>query len=232
MPVFSPDGETVFFGTTLFGGYSIAAVPADGSAAPALFLDTGGIYTTPVSFSPNGDYLAYLLRPPEANADIWLLPLTGERAPLQITSSPADEAGGAISPDGRWLAYSAPGTAGPQIHLVSMETPRRAFQITTTGGLGPRWNPRGGELFYWRDSALMSVSVGTSGQAPAVGEHVVLFERDDLQIAAGENTNYDVAPDGERFLMLRTVDPGPEADQIQIVQNFFAELERLVPGGR
>jgi hypothetical protein len=41
--------------------------------------------------------------------------------------------------------------------------------------------------------------------------------------------NYDVAPDGERFLMIRSVENVSATEQIVVVQNWFEELERLVP---
>ena len=42
--------------------------------------------------------------------------------------------------------------------------------------------------------------------------------------------NYDVNPDGQRFLMVQTVDD-PAPTQIRVVLNWFKELERLVPTG-
>jgi hypothetical protein len=43
-------------------------------------------------------------------------------------------------------------------------------------------------------------------------------------------TNYDVSPDGQRFLMVK---PEQQAiSQIYIVQNWFEELNRRVPTGK
>ncbi len=39
---------------------------------------------------------------------------------------------------------------------------------------------------------------------------------------------YDVSPDGQRFLMLEPVEP-VDATEITLIQNWFQELKRLVP---
>ncbi len=40
---------------------------------------------------------------------------------------------------------------------------------------------------------------------------------------------YDVAPDGKRFLMMKEDTAQQEAGQINVVLNWFEELKRLVP---
>ena len=57
----------------------------------------------------------------------------------------------------------------------------------------------------------------------------VLFEGDYF---AGAGRSYDVAPDGQRFLMIKAGDPSDEsssAPELIIVENWFEELKRLVP---
>ena len=46
-------------------------------------------------------------------------------------------------------------------------------------------------------------------------------------------TNYDVTPDGQRFLMLKPSEAGEAAPtQINVVLNWFEELKRRVPLGQ
>jgi len=56
----------------------------------------------------------------------------------------------------------------------------------------------------------------------------LLFEGNYLIHFPGNTSmpNYDVSPDGERFLMIREEEP---QRRIRIVLNWFDELERLVP---
>ncbi len=42
--------------------------------------------------------------------------------------------------------------------------------------------------------------------------------------------NYDISPDGQRFLMIKAADEEEgQAGQINVVLNWFEELKRLVP---
>jgi hypothetical protein len=48
--------------------------------------------------------------------------------------------------------------------------------------------------------------------------------------AYGDNLmSYDVAPDGQRFLGIRDINPDPPANQINVVLNWTEEVKRLVP---
>jgi hypothetical protein len=45
--------------------------------------------------------------------------------------------------------------------------------------------------------------------------------------------DYDVSPDGQRFLMLKPVEHSATAPtEINVVQNWFEELKRRVPTGK
>jgi hypothetical protein len=61
------------------------------------------------------------------------------------------------------------------------------------------------------------------------GTPEALFESVDLASAWGRN--YDVAPDGKRFLMAVNAEPMTNRAPAQMifVQNWFEELKRLVP---
>ena len=61
-----------------------------------------------------------------------------------------------------------------------------------------------------------------------------LFESGYLKAAAPyARANYDVSPDGQRFLMLKPVEQGQAAlTQINVVLNWTEELKRPVPKGK
>jgi hypothetical protein len=111
--------------------------------------------------------------------------------------------------------------------------PGERHLISTNGGGQPAWSRNGGELFYVQgvstiERTLMSVSIRTTPTFVA-GTPEALFESVDLTSAWGRN--YEVALDGQRFLM--TVSTKPPTDrapaQVIFVQNWFEELKRLVP---
>ena len=103
--------------------------------------------------------------------------------------------------------------------------------MSPAGGTEPAWGPDGQELFY-RDPALRLVAVPVRGAGATFtpGNPEVLFEAQGYFTGPGDRT-YDVSPDGERFLLIKTGttdDTGPLPDII-LVENWHQELERLVP---
>ena len=82
----------------------------------------------------------------------------------------------------------------------------------------------GGELFYQQGRQIMAVAVETEPSFKAATPRV-LFEGPYYSVAGG--ANYDVSPDGERFVMVRVNEAA--SPQIYVVLNWFEELKRLVP---
>ena len=95
------------------------------------------------------------------------------------------------------------------------------WQVSTAGGIEPRWRRDGKELFYLTtDGKVMAVEVHTD-TAFEVGTPQALFVTP-FKNASG--WRYDVTPDGQRFLVNRPVDE--ESSPITLVQNWTALLKR------
>lgn len=104
-------------------------------------------------------------------------------------------------------------------------------QISTDGGTEPVWNPTGRELFYRDGNKMMVVDVNLKEGFHA-SKPRMLFEGQFLPSPATAR-NYDVSPDGQRFLMIKLHEPaGATPNQINMVFNWFEELKRRVPTGR
>ncbi|TDI42158.1 MAG: hypothetical protein E2P02_13700 [Acidobacteria bacterium] len=95
------------------------------------------------------------------------------------------------------------------------------------GGTYPCWAPDGQELFYLNGAAMMVVRVETDSTF-TWSQPEVLFEGSYVSGAFGWGRPMTMAPDGQRFLMLKSA-KGSEASQINVVLNWLDELERLVP---
>jgi hypothetical protein len=103
-------------------------------------------------------------------------------------------------------------------------------QISTDGGTEPVWNRNGRELFYRSGNAMMAVTIKTQASFEA-GTPRRLFEGPYLPTLASL-PNYDVSPDGQRFLMLKPTEQAQVAPtQINVVLNWFEELKQRVPAG-
>jgi hypothetical protein len=104
--------------------------------------------------------------------------------------------------------------------------------ISTEDGTEPMWNPNGRELFYRSGNKMMAVEITTQPSFSA-GKPKVLFAGPyQPSPSLVPNANYDVSPDGQRFLMLKPVEQAEAAQtQINVVLNWFEELKRRAPTG-
>jgi hypothetical protein len=112
--------------------------------------------------------------------------------------------------------------------MTAYPRPGRKWLISTDGGTEPMWNRNGRELFYRSGNRMMSVAI-TAQPAFSASRPAVLFEGQ-YEPTLVTNANYDVSPDGQRFLMLKA-SAAQEASptQINVVLNWFEDLRRRVP---
>jgi len=202
--------------------------PADGSGK-AERLTTSENQQNPISWSPDGQVLAYMELDPTTNWDIWLLRL-GDRKPQVFLRTSSFESVPQFSPDGRWLAYVSDESGRFEIYVQPYPGPGGKWQISTEGGTEPIWNPNNRELFYRNGPTMMSVDILTQPSF-SVGKPRMLFEGPYLSITS-TLASYDVSPDGQRFLMLKATEQQQSITQINVVQNWFEELKQKVPTGK
>ena len=136
---------------------------------------------------------------------------------------------GQVSPDGRWLAYNTDESGRFEVYVQSFPAPGGGkWQISKDGGWFPRWRRDGRELFYYAsDERLMAVPLKSATRLD-VGAAVPLFEARLLNgpaNAAGIRHQYDVAPDGQRFLLNVPLDDAA-ASSITVVLNWHAALRK------
>ena len=115
---------------------------------------------TPLDYSSDGNYLVFHpeeLRPgrdPSGSFgegdDLWVLPLDGaDKQPRRITNTPAiRETTARLSPDVRWIAYTAEENGRPDIWVQEFPSGAAPRRITTSGGRDPSWRKDGKELYY------------------------------------------------------------------------------------
>lgn len=221
-PLWTPDGKRL----TFRGGTpsNILWQPADGSG-PEERLTSSPNTQRASSWSPDGKVLVYSERDRAQNYDLWLLALESERKQRPFMETPFNEPVGVVSPDGRSLAYVSNETGIFEIYVRSFPNPGGKWQISIDGGRQPVWARNGKEIFYRNGDKMMAVSIETE-PAFRAGRPVALFEGK-FHLPEVAFAQYDVTPDGERFIMIRDLESWPT--QIQIVQNWFEELKQRVP---
>jgi eukaryotic-like serine/threonine-protein kinase len=157
---------------------------------------------------------------------VWALPVAGssEAKPFPVVQTEAWEAAGALSPDGRWLAYASDVSGRFEVYVQSFPEGSGKRQVSTGGGNHPRWRRDGRELFYYAgDGKLMAAPV-RSGESFETGAAVSLFE-----FRAGtllvSSAPYAVTADGQRFLINAVVDTEPNAP-LTVVTNLAAGVKK------
>jgi serine/threonine-protein kinase len=225
-PIWTPDGQRVAFTASRGGERKILWRPADGSAPEELLQDT--LYHSHISsWSPDGKVLAFEEQSPETGYDIWTLSVEGERQPVRFLNTSFEEHWPRFSPDGQWIAYMSDESGRIEIYVQPYPGPGGKWQISSEGGTEPVWSPKGDELFYRNGNKLMVVNIESQPTFNAGTPHL-LFEKQYEKGVAGLRPNFDVAPDGERFVMVKASEQAAQI-YLTVVLNWFEELKRLVP---
>ncbi|MEE8158927.1 MAG: hypothetical protein V3T78_06130, partial [Dehalococcoidia bacterium] len=222
--IWTPDGKRLIFFSSRETGRGIFWMPSDGSDdAEQLATASSGRSLFPTSWSPDG-LVAYTTN----DGDIGVLSLEGEREIRWVLTTEYREANAVFSPNGQWMAFTSDRSGQDEVYVKPYPDQGGIVAISTDGGLEPVWAPNGRELFYRNGDKLMVVSVQAEGTFKAEKPRV-LFEMSSSPYSyTNKTSNYDVTPDGQRFVMVKaTQESTPE--QINVVLNWFEELKRLVP---
>ena len=124
-----------------------------------------------------------------------------------------------ISPDGRYVAYQFWDLGQDEVYVKRFPNGEGRWQVAPSGGRFPRWSRNGRELFYLKDDTLMAVGI-TSEPSLSVSPPRRLFSASFVELG------YDVALDGQRFVMIRPADQEEDDHPgIAVVQNWFAEFQ-------
>jgi serine/threonine-protein kinase len=219
-PVWTPDGRRLTFSSSRGGAMNLYAVAPDGSGAPER-LTRSAHWQRPGSWSPDGRSLAFVEADPSTGQDLWVM--RDGQGVRPFLRTPFMEGGALLSPDGRWLAYVSDATGRLEVYVEPFPGPGQRLEISTGGGSEPVWSADGRELFYRDGDRLLAVPLGSgAGLAPATPR--VLFAGSYVR-SLGPYPNYDVAPDGRRFLLIKPAAPVAPR-QIEVVLHWLDRLGR------
>jgi Tol biopolymer transport system component len=142
----------------------------------------------------------------------------GKLVPFLVTQF--TDGGSRLSPDSRFLAYRSNESGRNEVYVQRFSEGGDKVQVSTNGGVQPRWRGDGRELCYVEGETLVAVPVNTTPKF-SVGKATRLFEQPGITRRTGQQ--YDVSADGQRFVVIEPV--GAEASTaIRVVQNWFAEF--------
>ena len=237
-PVWAPDSSRLFYLSS--GADGIRRIMAVDPALPAgrrslLEGPTGVPVSDPSnvwSMHPDGRRLAYAaVMRGSTGYDVRILDVgadaEGGAEPYTLLGGEFDENWAEFSPDGNWLAYLSNETGRREVYITDFPGAGQRLRVSTAGGASPRWAPDMSVLYYQEESRIMRVTLDLTGR-PRLGAPELAVDAglsDDLR------TGFDLSADGTRFLVITDEGP-PPIHQINVVLNWFEELERMVPTDR
>jgi len=228
-PIWSPDASRIlFYRLSKEGNSDLYVMRTDriGSEEALLVSEATKI---PTDWSYDGKYVAFTqYGSATTQGDVWMLPMTGDRKPFPFLQTAFDEWEARFSPNGKWVAYLSNETGENEVYVRPFPGPGNPWKVSKAGGILPRWKKesgssgtpdRVGEIFYiTRDNKLMRAELRSRGSEVEVRDRplfgVPAFAED-----------FDVFPDGKRFLFNTSIEPR-ESPPITLVVNWEAEIRK------
>jgi serine/threonine protein kinase/Tol biopolymer transport system component len=236
-PVWSPDGMRIAFSSTRSGVYDLYLKPSNGSGAEErLVASPNG--KAPQDWSRDGRWLLYYETNPTTGRDLWALDMSATdrpstssgrpepvegRPPRGVANTPAEEVLAQFSPDGQWVAYQTNESGRFEVVVQPFPEAGAKWQVSTAGGVAPRWRADGKEIYFLApDATMMAVPVTAAGPSFEAGTPVALFPTRIFEggTVALNRAQYTVARDG-RFLINQPVGDGAVAP-ITLILNWRA----------
>lgn len=218
--VWSPDGAQIVFASERRGPFNLFRKSASGAGEAEPLLSSGDV-DVPNDWSPDGEFLLYSEIDKSRHSGLWLLPLRGARKPIPFLTTAFNESHGRFSPNGRWIAYTSEESGKSEVYVRPFPASNAGgkWLISSGGGYQPLWRRDGKELLYFSpDSKLMSVDVKTTSSFQ-VSAPKVLFTVPMADGPAASNFHrWDIAPDGQHFLINVAVNTG-KSQPITVVLN-------------
>jgi Tol biopolymer transport system component len=233
-PTWSPDGSRIAFDSNRKGHRDLYQKSSSGAGAEQLLLESSHDKSAP-EWSADGRFMLYWNVDTDTGYDLWVLPMHGDGKPRVFLRTPFNERAGVFSPDGRWVAYMSDETGQMEVYVrpfAEDTSPGGAaaavaqWQVSTAGGVYPRWRPDGRELYYLAPpSEMMAAPITATASTVMPGAPVALFS---TRIVGGGTDNlqgrqYDVARDG-RFLINTVLND--TSSPITLLQNWKPEMKK------
>ena len=208
-------------------GGDVVARPADGSG-PDRRLAHLDRQIQEFSWSRDGQWILLCTDNSQAGAgDILGIRTSGDSTPVPLVASSFSELHPALSPDGRWLAYTSNESGVNEVYVRPFpNTGGGRSQVSNGGGSEPRWSGDGRALFFL-DATLRTLIEARVTTAPtfAVSGLRPLFATSGFLVDAFQ-TSYDVTRDGRFFIFVspRQAATRSRAPQVVRVDNWFSDL--------
>ena len=219
----TPDGQQVLYSSgDSPQSYKVMLKAADGSGEASQLLSA-----VEVDFSADGKTIIYSAAPQKQQSfDLWFIRREQGATAQPFLAGPKDERSPRFSPDGKYVAYMSDESGHFEVYVKPFPEGEGKSQVSVAGGALPIWSRRGDELFYAAGEDLMVVAVKTKPSL-SMGQPKKLFTRRLAHADRPEGLydSYDVSADGQRFVLLETVEEKPATQKLTVIQNWFGQFK-------
>ncbi len=231
-PVWSPDGSRLFFSWDRSEAPRVYTLRSDGSGPIDEVYgegSDGGVWYAD-DVSPDGSTLIVSGNVPKLSRELRLVPLKSKGETVPFMSSPANEGNARFSPKGDHVVFISTSSGRREVYITPFPGPGPKIQISDGGGWNPVWSAAGDRVFYLKDidadpsrhspasRAIMTVDLESAAAFKSPPKPRLVFETTEVI------SEFDIAPDGKRFLAIVN---SPDTPPIRIIQNAVAS-----PGSR
>lgn len=218
-PIWTPDGEWIYFVSQRDGTWQLYKKPADGSLEAEKVTSDASSIGSPVSFSPDGNLISYYRRTSNL-MDLGIYSISEGGKSYPFLETPFFETQGSFSPDGRWISYTSDESGRWEVYVRPYPGPGRKYRVSLDGGEEARWSQNGKEIFFRFGNKWMAAGVNIEGEFRSEKPQF-LFEGPYINIPG---YSYDVSPDGRRFLVLEAAEQESKVRQLHVITNWFEKL--------
>jgi len=218
-PVWTPDGQTLVYAADRTGAPSLFARAANGTGGERPILPpVAGGPQRPSSISPDGTFVVFVRSEPGTATDVLMVPMDGSGVVTPLVQTKAREGQPQLSADGSWLAYVSDESGRSEVYVQRLRDASTRRQVSQDGGSAPLWRGDGREIFFLaagRDRIMAADLNLTSTTAVPAVPHM-------LYAASRRLADYDVTPDGQKFLL--APDAPREAGSLSAVLHWMSLL--------
>jgi len=195
--LWSTDGKRILYIRDYQGAEALFWRPADGSGTEELLANPA---RAPESWMPGGRVLSFITLIAGGDYDIWTYSFDKKTAEPFVTIPTTPQHSSHFSPDGRWIAYVSAESGRLEVYVRRATAGAPAIQITKNGGGHPLWSPDQKEMFFDNNGSMFAVAINPALPAFVTAEPQPLPISGFIQ--GPLRRQYDLMPDGKRFLML------------------------------
>jgi serine/threonine-protein kinase len=219
-PTWSPNSKDLAYYFNRGGKTGVYMKKANGSGdEEVLFTGPGRTYVQCWSRDNSVMIMDHAVAGMQSN--LLVLPLQEDSEPYDFLATEFDEYMATLSPDGKWLAYISNESGVYQVYVQPFPKGGGKWQISTNGGLEPRWSPDGKRLYYTSGGRMMVVPI-TPGSTFSAGHAELLFNGY-WALPVDSGISYDISPDDQYFVTTRP-EQVTSFQQVNIVLNWFTEI--------